>query len=92
MELGDMHRSKRCGRKPVSVRLRPAAPRRKSQCLAPPEAGLGYQIVRGFRGKKKFPIPLEAENKKFYAYHWLVRMDGNAERLLNDNEIGWPVF
>lgn len=25
----------------------------------------------------------------FYAYHWLVRMDGSAERLLNDTEIGW---
>ena len=25
----------------------------------------------------------------FYAYHWLVREDGTAERLLADNEIGW---
>lgn len=25
----------------------------------------------------------------FYAYHWLVRMDGKIERLLNDDEIGW---
>ncbi len=25
----------------------------------------------------------------FYAYHWLVHADGTAERLLNDNEIGW---
>ncbi|OGZ05272.1 MAG: hypothetical protein A2845_03100 [Candidatus Lloydbacteria bacterium RIFCSPHIGHO2_01_FULL_49_22] len=25
----------------------------------------------------------------FYAYHWLVRTDGTAERLLNDDEIGW---
>lgn len=25
----------------------------------------------------------------FYGYHWLVRMDGKVERLLNDNEIGW---
>ena len=25
----------------------------------------------------------------FYAYHWLVRMDGQTERLLNDHEIGW---
>jgi len=28
-------------------------------------AGLGDQIVRIFRGKKKFPIPLEAEKKNF---------------------------
>ena len=25
----------------------------------------------------------------FYAYHWLVRADGSAERLLHDDEIGW---
>lgn len=25
----------------------------------------------------------------FYSYHWLVREDGTAERLLNDSEIGW---
>lgn len=25
----------------------------------------------------------------FYAYHWLVRMDGAVERLLADHEIGW---
>lgn len=25
----------------------------------------------------------------FCAYHWLVRLDGTAERLLNDDEIGW---
>lgn len=25
----------------------------------------------------------------FYVYHWLVRSDGDAERLLDDNQIGW---
>lgn len=25
----------------------------------------------------------------FYAYHWLMRMDGSFERLLNDDELGW---
>lgn len=25
----------------------------------------------------------------FYAYHWMVRMDGSAERLLQDDQIGW---
>lgn len=25
----------------------------------------------------------------FYAYHWIVRMDGTTERLLADNELGW---
>ena len=25
----------------------------------------------------------------FYAYHWIVRVDGTAQRLLHDNQIGW---
>jgi len=25
----------------------------------------------------------------FYAYHWLMRMDGTFERLLEDSELGW---
>ena len=25
----------------------------------------------------------------FYPYHWIVRMDGTTERLLEDSEIGW---
>lgn len=25
----------------------------------------------------------------FYAYHWIVRPDGTAERLLQDHEVGW---
>lgn len=25
----------------------------------------------------------------FYLYHWLMRMDGSFERLLNDDELGW---
>uniref|UniRef100_A0A7C4M365 N-acetylmuramoyl-L-alanine amidase n=1 Tax=candidate division CPR3 bacterium TaxID=2268181 RepID=A0A7C4M365_UNCC3 len=25
----------------------------------------------------------------FFAYHWLIRSDGSAQRLLQDNEIGW---
>jgi hypothetical protein len=25
----------------------------------------------------------------FYAYHWLMRMDGGFERLLDDDQIGW---
>jgi hypothetical protein len=32
-------------------------------------ASLGDQIVRIFRGKKKFPIPLEADKKNF---HYLI--------------------
>jgi hypothetical protein len=29
------------------------------------------------------------EKQVFYSYHWLIRMDGSIERLLQDNEIGW---
>src|SRR3989339_900505 len=43
--------------KALWVRVPPWAPRRKSQCLAARNAPLGDQIVRIFRGKKKFPIP-----------------------------------
>jgi hypothetical protein len=25
----------------------------------------------------------------FWGYHWLMRMDGSFEKLLNDNQIGW---
>ena len=41
------------------------APSRKSQRVLVRLASLGDQIVRIFRGKKKFPIPLEAEKKNF---------------------------
>jgi len=41
------------------------APRWKSQYLARALPALGDQIVRSFRDKKKFPIPLKAEKKNF---------------------------
>ena len=41
------------------------APSRKSQRVLVRLASLGDQIVWIFRGKKKFPIPLEAEKKNF---------------------------
>ncbi len=31
----------------------------------------------------------ERGNQVFYAYHWLIRSNGQAERLLFDHEIGW---
>src|SRR3989344_229322 len=49
----------------VGVHPPPPAPRRKSQCLARALPALGDQIVRSFRGKKKFPIPLKEEKKNF---------------------------
>ena len=65
-ELADAKDLRSFARKSVWVRPPPRAPRWKSQCLAPPSAGLGHQIVRIFRGKKKFPIPLKAEKKNFH--------------------------
>ena len=53
----------------MGVRFPPRAPRRKSQRFRCRLASLGDQIVRIFRGKKKFPIPLEAEKKNFN--HWI---------------------
>jgi hypothetical protein len=47
------------------VRSQQGAPERKSQCLARAKPALGDQIVRIFRGKKKFLIPLKAEKKNF---------------------------
>jgi len=58
-----------CGGENGSDYFKNTAPRWKNQCLAPPSAGLGNQIVRIFWGKKKFPIPLEAEKKIFN--HWI---------------------
>lgn len=29
------------------------------------------------------------EEQVFYSYHWLIREDGDCERLLKDEEIGW---
>jgi N-acetyl-anhydromuramyl-L-alanine amidase AmpD len=32
----------------------------------------------------------ERDDKQvFWPYHWLIRNDGHAERLLSDSEIGW---
>jgi hypothetical protein len=50
----------------MQVRFLPRAPRWKSQCLARALPALGDQIVRSFRDKKKFQIPLKAEKKNFY--------------------------
>lgn len=49
--------------------------------------------VRGHKLKGK---PIWSDHFKegkmvFFAYHWLVRPDGTAERLLKDEHIGWHV-
>lgn len=41
------------------------------------------------QGKPIYSGHFNNEKQVFYAYHWLVRRDGTAERLLDDNEVGW---
>src|SRR3989338_4296917 len=71
-ELAYAHDSKSCVLTDLWVQLPPRAPCWKSQrfrCRLAEfiltKEGLGHQIVWSFRGKKKFPIPLEAEKKNF---------------------------
>ena len=40
-------------------------------------------------GKAIFSGHFRDSAQVFYSYHWLVREDGTAERLLGDNETGW---
>lgn len=43
-----------------------------------------------FREKKPIFSNHFRENEQvFYSYHWLIRSNGECERLLNDNQIGW---
>lgn len=41
------------------------------------------------KGQPIFSHHFKNGEQVFYAYHWLIRMDGKAERLLPDNETGW---
>jgi hypothetical protein len=48
--------------------------------------------VQGEEKLKGAPIwsgHFSAGQPVFWAYHWLIRMDGTATRLLNDDKIGW---
>jgi hypothetical protein len=46
---------------------------------------LGYQVY----GKPIWSGHFQKSKQVFFAYHWLVRLDGNIERLLQDEYIGW---
>lgn len=46
---------------------------------------LGHQV----RGKPLWSGHFRQGSMVFFAYHWLVRPDGTAERLLEDSAIGW---
>lgn len=48
-----------------------------------------YEKEKHIKGEAIYSNHFKNEEQVFYAYHWLVRMDGTMERLLNDNEIGW---
>ena len=44
---------------------------------------------KSLTGKPVWSNHLQEGQPVFYVYHWLLRMDGRAERLLADNHIGW---
>ncbi len=43
----------------------------------------------GIKGKAMWSGHFMDGKQVFYAYHWLIRMDGSKERLLDDRYIGW---
>lgn len=48
-----------------------------------------YKETEHLRGQSIYSGHFRNNHQIFYTYHWLIRMDGSIERLLNDNEIGW---
>lgn len=48
-----------------------------------------YESDKHIKGQPIYSNHFRDGKQVFYAYHWLVRMDGSYERLLNDNETGW---
>src|SRR3989344_3926714 len=46
---------------------------------------LGYNV----KGKPIWSNHFKGGRMVFFAYHWLIRGDGRAERLLEDHQIGW---
>lgn len=48
-----------------------------------------YENDRYIKGQPIYSGHFRNGQQVFYAYHWFVRMNGNRERLLNDNETGW---
>lgn len=45
--------------------------------------------IPGLGGAALWSNHLRDGRPVFYAYHWLMRMDGTFERLLDDDQIGW---
>jgi hypothetical protein len=48
-----------------------------------------YEKEKHIKERAVFSNHFRNSHQVFYAYHWLVRMDGKTEKLLSDNEIGW---
>ena len=48
-----------------------------------------YEADSDFRGQPIYSGHFRNGKQVFWPYHWIVRQDGNVERLLLDNEIGW---
>ncbi len=51
--------------------------------------GLHYADTPKLRGQAVWSNHFYNEEQVFWAYHWLVREDGSAHRLLDDKYIGW---
>ena len=47
------------------------------------------EAERQIKGKPIYSNHFRNDQQVFYTYHWLVRMDGSIERLLDDHQIGW---
>lgn len=48
-----------------------------------------YKDERGLKTQAIWSGHFRAGKQTFLAYHWLMRMDGSFERLLDDHQIGW---
>lgn len=55
----------------------------------PNYANPALEEKKHLEGKPIYSGHFNKGKQVFYAYHWLVRGDGTAERLLGDEEIGW---
>jgi N-acetyl-anhydromuramyl-L-alanine amidase AmpD len=44
---------------------------------------------RSLKGQPIWSNHVQNGKQVFYVYHWLMRMDGRFERLLDDSQIGW---
>lgn len=56
---------------------------------APHYVGLVTREDRGIKSQAIWSNHFRNSKQIFWAYHWLMRMDGSFERLLDDNQIGW---